>query len=491
MTAEISYLTLAWGICAGACAVIALAQFLLWLQGHGALENLLATVMSAAAASVALIELALMKSNDVARYGRLLQWENLAVFVLLVALVWYVRVRLRTPRVRLAALITALWTVALIANFASPSSVVFAEIDRLEAARTAWGERFVIAVGQANPWVALTHVASVLILVYVIDASVRAWRADHRSRAVLVGGSIVGFMVAGGIQAPLVDVGLLHAPYMISFFFLAIAFALAYELAVSARVAAALQRQRAEALEEVRAARDRMDRIVRASLLGELAAGIAHELTQPLAAMLANAQAALRMLASGAPDDRELRAILDDVVRDDKRAAEVIHRLRRLLQTGERSHERVDLAALIRESVDLLRGDLQAHGIRLRMRFGDPCPPVDGDRVALQQALLNLLINAIRALRDVPESRRELDVSLDVEGDRIRLTVGDRGPGIAPEELPHLFEPFYSSRRASLGMGLAICRRIVRSHGGGIEAANRAGGGAELRVSLPRLKADG
>jgi signal transduction histidine kinase len=491
MTSGISYLTLAWALCAGACAVIALAQFLLWLQGRGNPENLLAAVMSLAAAAVAIVELALMKSTGIAPYGALLQWENLAVFVLLVALVWYVRIRLNTPRIWLPVAITVLWTAALIANFASPYSVVFTQIDTLRTHQTYWGEPFLTAAGSANPWVILTHAATLLIIAYVVDATVRAWRAGRRSRAAAVGGSIVVFMLAGGIQAPLVDNGLLQLPYMISFFYLAIVFALAYELAVSARAAAAMQRQRAEALLEARNAREQMERIARASVLGELSAGIAHELTQPLAAILANTQAAQRLFASGAADPGEISEILADVVRDDKRAAEVIHRLRELLRSGERGHEKVDLAGLVAESVGLLRGELQAHGIAVRTRLGDTRAIVDGDRVALQQVVLNLLTNAMRALRTVAGPQRALDIALESDDGRVRLLVADRGGGIAPEDLPHLFEPYYSSQRTSLGMGLAICRRIVESHGGRIEAANRPGGGAELRVSLPRLDTDG
>jgi C4-dicarboxylate-specific signal transduction histidine kinase len=317
---------------------------------------------------------------------------------------------------------------------------------------------------------------------------VQAWRAGKRLRALLVGGSIIVFMLLGGIQAPLIDAGLLRIPYMISFAFLAIVFALAYELTDSTRRASILERQRAEALADAREAHEGFERLARASLLGELVTGIAHELNQPLAAILANAQAAKRLLAAPAPDFDELRAIVDDVVRDDKRAGEMIHRLRELLQKRASQRERFPLAALVRETADLLHAELRAHDIRLSLELGDPAWTVDADRVGLQQVVLNLLSNAIRALREAPEADRQLKLRLERRNGAVRLIVIDGGPGIAPEVLPHVFDPFYTSNMGSLGMGLAICKRIVEAQGGTIEAHNRADGGAELGVTLPMAK---
>ena len=482
---RMSYLTIAWSMCAGACAALGLIQFLLWLRGLDRREALLASVMSLAAAVTALLELALMNARDVARYGRLLQWENLSVYALIVSLVLFVRIRLGSQRTWLISLILLLWSVAVVVNFLFPHSVIFLEIDRLDVRQTFWGETFATASGQGNPWVILTYVASLLIFGYVIAEAARVWRAGDRHLALTVGGSISLFMVLGGMHAPLVDQGALRMPYMVSFAYLAIVIALVYELAASARIALQMEKQRSEALDEAREARDDLERVARLSLLGELAASIAHELNQPLAAILTNAQAAQRLLAVPAPDLDEQRAIVGDVVRDAKRAGQIIHGMRALLQKGERRHERMD-AAIVRETIGLLHSELQQHRIKVKLPGDVPWVGFEADRVGMQQVILNLVSNAARALCEVPEPQRLLEIALSDLGDRVCLSIADRGPGIEPNDLPRLFERFYSTKSDSMGMGLAICQHIVRSHGGRIEASNRPGGGAEFRVTLPK-----
>lgn len=488
-----SLLTIAWSMCAGACAIIGLTQILLWVREPGPQRKLylLSATMSFAATATALVELALMKSQDVARYGRLLQWENLTIFALLVPLVWFIHLRLHSRRAWLAITITLLWCATVVINFAYPYSVVFTEITELDAHATVWGEPYASALGSLNPWVLVPNIASVLILAFIADAGFQSWRAGERRRAVLVAGSSLLFIVMAGIQAPLVDAGLLDMPYMVSFAYLAIVFALAYELVDSARRTAILTRERAAALGDAREAREELERLGRASLLGEFVTGIAHELNQPLAAILANAQAARRQLAGPAPNVDELREIVDDVVRDDKRAGEVIHRLRGLLQKHAGHRERVSLAAVVRETADLVRAELQAHDIRLALELGDPAWTVEADRVGLQEVVLNLLSNAIRALREVPRAVRALRLALSLSDSTLCLSVADRGRGISAEAMPRLFDSFYTSTTGSLGMGLALCKRIVEAHGGTIEARNRDGGGAEFRVTLPMVKANG
>ena len=487
----ISLLTLAWSMCAGACATIGLTQGLLGLREDGRRAYLLSAAMSLAACATALVELAMMKSDDVASYARLIQWENFTVGALLVSLVWFVHLRLGSRRARLAMLITVLWIASLVINVVSSHSIVFSAIDRLDVYATPWGEVYAVAVGEASPWVLVPNIASLLIVAYVADAGLCSWRDGERRRAVLVAGSAVVFMLLGGIHAPLVDIGWLKMPYMISFAYLAIVFAFAYELADSGRQAALLANERAQALSAVREAHQDFDRLARASILGELVTGIAHELNQPLAAILTNAQTAKRMLSAPEPDLAEFRAILEDVIRDDKRAGEVIHHLRAMLEKRPSQREPVRLAALLRETTDLLHADLQASRIQVTLDADDPTWQVEADRVGLQQVLLNLLSNAIRALGQVPEARRRLYISLRRHGEALSLCIADSGPGIAQEVRAHLFDAFHTSRSGSMGMGLALCKRIVEAHGGTIEAVDRGGGGAEFHVTLPTVACDG
>ena len=485
-----SPLNIAWSMAAGACAIIGLTHFFLWVREPAHKAYLLSATMSAAAAASALLELALLKGRDVDHYGRLLQWENTTIFVLLVTLVWYVDLRLGSRRRWLAYLITLLWIATLVVNFQFPHSVVFSEIQSLNEHVMPWGETYVHATGQLNPWLPLPNIAVLLIIAYVADAGLQCWRRGERSRAVLIGGSVVLFMLIGGIHAPLVDAGLLRTPYMISFAYMAIVFALAYELADSTRQASVLAHERAEAVSEAREAREDLERFARASLLGELVTSIAHELNQPLAAILANVQAGRRLLSAGDPDLEELRAILDDVVRDDKRASEVIHRLRALLQKQPGHLEPIQLGMLVRETCGLMHSELQATHIRLTIDAGEPDWTVQADRVAMQQVVLNLLTNAIRALGQVPAAQRLLHISVTREDAGLCLRVADRGPGIPEDSRPLLFEPFYASRNGSLGMGLVLCKRIVEAHGGKIDARNRSGGGAEVRITLPMAVRD-
>ncbi len=175
-----------------------------------------------------------MRAESLQTYRTLLKLENLSVFLLLVPMVWFVYGHFGTARLWLAWTITVLWGTGIVANFLSPNSLVFSDLVALEPVTTFWGEQFMTGVGSANPWVHVANGASFLIVIYVLDASVRAWRRGLRQRAIVTGGGIVVFMVSAGIHTPLVDAGIVPTPYMVSFWFLAIVFALSYELVSNA-----------------------------------------------------------------------------------------------------------------------------------------------------------------------------------------------------------------------------------------------------------------
>jgi small conductance mechanosensitive channel len=239
----LSILTITWSMCAAASFMLGLLHLLLWQQDRRAPVYLLSVLMAASAGACALTELTLMHAASVDVYRRLLQWQNLFVFTLLMAVVWYVKARLPLARGWLAAAIAALWTVSILVNWRSPYSLVFSDITALRQMPTFWGEQFTLAVGPANPWVHVSNLASVLIVAYVIDAAVRTWRRGDPRRALLVGGSVAVFIVLGGIHAPLVDAGIVQTPYMVSFAFLAIVLALSYELVSNAVLASRYARE--------------------------------------------------------------------------------------------------------------------------------------------------------------------------------------------------------------------------------------------------------
>ena len=222
----------------------------------------------------------------------------------------------------------------------------------------------------------------------------------------------------------------------------------------------------------------------RTTMMGELSGSLAHELNQPLTSILSNAQAAQQIVAREPVDMVEVRAILDDIVEQDKRAGDIIRRLRGLLTKGDVSREMIDLGELVHDVLRILRSELIEHGVEVRSDLSE-LAPVRGDRVQLQQVLLNLLMNACDAMDALSPEERRLEVLGDVHGGMVRVGVRDVGTGVAPEVVERLFEPFFTTKARGMGLGLAVCRTIIESHGGAMTAENNAGDGATFWFALP------
>ncbi len=599
-----SLLTVAWSMCFAACIMLGLMHLLLFFHQRRSTLYLLSSLMAFAAAADTMLVLALMKAQSIEAYSLLLIWDGVAVYVMLIAMVWFVYAYFHNAQLWLAGLITAMWSVALVVNFLSPHSLVFSSIEGLKQFETFWGETFVLAFGSSNPWKVVADGASILIALYFIISSIRTWRAGYRRRAGLIGGALTLFILVAGIHAPLVDAGLVNTPYMVNFAFLVIVIALTCDLVVEAVSATRLAREvtnfearwsslvdsielaivgidaqgnvnyanpfferlsgyllsqlhgkhvgrlvppakveelnqrlreaaregprpqahailvtaagerremdwtsvqlfapdgthagflsiGADVTENIRAriklqrAEREMERLARANVLGELTSALAHELNQPLAAILSNAQAARRFMNADNADLVEIREILEDIIRDDKRAGEVIHRLRAMLQKGEMSKERLSVEQVIAEAIALLNGELMVQGVDVQVHAAAQLLAVEAGRVELQQVLVNLLLNAARAMQELPSSERVIKIRIDAGDGDIVVAVEDRGQGIAADDLPRLFEPFFTTVSDGMGMGLAICRRILQLHGGRIWAENNASGGATFFFSLP------
>jgi PAS domain S-box-containing protein len=225
----------------------------------------------------------------------------------------------------------------------------------------------------------------------------------------------------------------------------------------------------------------------RVAVLGELSGALAHELSQPLAAILSNAQAARHVLNRDAPDLESLRAMLDDIIRNDRRAGAVIDRLRALLRKSDLTLQPVDLNDIVREVLEFAYGELASRRVSARTCFTPAPAMVLGDRIQLQQVVLNLILNACDAMNGTAVPQRGLSLSTTACEGAIELVVKDRGAGIPPEELDRVFEPFVTFREQGLGMGLAISRSIVTAHGGTIRAENNPDRGATFRCRFPAV----
>jgi two-component system sensor kinase FixL len=225
--------------------------------------------------------------------------------------------------------------------------------------------------------------------------------------------------------------------------------------------------------------------------MGELSASLAHELNQPLTAILSNAQAAQNLLACDVVDLEAMREILTDIVADDKRAAAVIRRLRSLLRKGELEFVPLDVNEIVSEVGWLVKNDALTRNVSLRLDLASDLPAVLGDRVQLQQVVLNLVLNGLEALRPPWAGGQTLVIrTARDDGTSVTVAVQDSGAGIDEKDTDRIFQPFYTTKGEGLGMGLAIARTIVDAHGGRLAAANNEHGGATVQFTLPIGRTD-
>jgi signal transduction histidine kinase len=251
-----------------------------------------------------------------------------------------------------------------------------------------------------------------------------------------------------------------------------------------------LREHRRRQLAEVQA-RQRMAELAhvnRFSTAGELTASIAHEINQPLGSILTNAETAKEILNSPSPDIAELNEIVDDILKDDRRANEVIRRMRSLLKKAPFEVKNIDLNDVAREAVDFLSSLAVGRKVELVSVIAPATLPILGDRIQLQQVILNLVVNGIDAMKDTPIENRIISIRTSRVENYAQLSVSDRGSGIPEQKLKEVFEPFFTSKAQGMGMGLSIARTIIEAHQGLITAKNRDYGGASFRIRLPLVQ---
>jgi len=235
----------------------------------------------------------------------------------------------------------------------------------------------------------------------------------------------------------------------------------------------------------LRLAESDLARVSRVTTMGELTASLAHEVNQPIAAALTDANTCLRWLNRDHPDMEEAREAASRIVKDATRAAEIIGRVRLLFKKVAPPRELVDVNEIIREMVALMRSELTRHSISVRTEFAEDIPRIMGDRVQLQQVLMNLMVNAIDAMKDVDGARQLAIKSQRAENDQLTVTVSDTGVGLPPQQTEQIFNAFFTTKADGTGMGLRISRSIVESHGGRLWAADNSPRGASFYFILP------
>jgi signal transduction histidine kinase len=258
-------------------------------------------------------------------------------------------------------------------------------------------------------------------------------------------------------------------------------------LSQTALIAGLLREHRRRQLAEVQS-RQRMTELAhvnRFSTAGELTASIAHEINQPLGSILTNTETAQAILKSPNPDIDEVNEILDDILRDDNRATEVIRRMRSILKKAPFEQKQFDLNEVVRETISFFSALAVGRKFQLVSAITPDALPVLGDRIQIQQVILNLVVNGIDAMKDTPIEDRIINIRTSRVEKFADLSVSDRGHGIPEDKLKEIFEPFYTSKAEGMGMGLSIARTIVEAHNGQLSAKNRDHGGASFRIRLP------
>ncbi len=594
---------------AGTALTIGVVHLVVWFGHSRRRAYLFSAGMALAASAQAMVELALAQTSSAEAAGELLRWGNFTIAATLLCMVWFVRLHLSAGRSWLLWSIVGLWSVALVINFRSATSLTFLEIPSVLELETFWGETFFQAQGPTNPLKFLADLASLLIMIFVVDASLTAWRKGARQAAAVIGGAITFFIVIAGIHTPLVDAGIIKTPTIISTAFVAILAAMSYETGrevsrahrLSAELRAEQERLRSvfetvqlvvldidahghlryanpsflalcgldpemvighpatdfipsrivdqllkdlhsitgaqspqestftlttgagadhqlamtavrvgdadgrfagilcvasditqelETTQKLARTRLKLDRVMRSNLLGEFASSLAHELNQPLAAILANAQVARRYLQQTPPKLDQALTVVDEIVQDDQRAAELIAQMRALVHQDVAVREPLDLTQVLVETTALLKRELNHHQVRLEIATPSHPIVVNVSRVEIQQVILNLLLNAMQAVENLPAPRRAIKVQVTTKTGAVQFAVKDAGPGLTTGQLDSVFEAFNTGKNGNIGLGLTICRRILEAHGGMISVANRSENGAAFTFTLPLAAAE-
>ena len=471
---------------AAAALMLAVLYGVVWSIDRRNLANLTLCVVAIAMAVVARDEVGMMQAATPSEYGEWARLIYLPLFFALIGLMLFVQLFLGSGRWWLLWTIVGARVLVLVGNFLSYPTLAWREILSLRHV-TFLGEQ----VSSAGPivlrsWHWLSLASCALVIVFVADAALRAWRrggVEGRRKALVVAAGVGLPLTVTIVYAQAVLLGALALPLLVTPAFLITILIMAVELSRGF----ILNRQTRQELEDLRSELARAGRV---TALGQLASALAHELSQPLSAILRNAEAAEIHLSNPAPDLDELREIVADIRKDDQRAGDVIEQMRSLIKRRTLQMHPLALNEVVEDVISLVHSDALARHVALDYVMTPGLPLVSGDRVHLSQVLLNLIINGMDAMQTCPASSKRVVIEARPrEEGRVEVAVTDSGPGLPPGAIDKVFDPFYTTKSGGLGMGLPISRTIIEAHGGRLWAERAPeGSGLTFRFTLARAQ---
>jgi signal transduction histidine kinase len=471
------WLTTFWvGIIATSIALSA-ACLLIWIRDRRNVLYLLFVLFGVSIAAQAVTEIWLFHATTIEEYGLALRWFHVPIFLAFCSTVGILHLGFRTDRLWLGLVACGLRFVSLIINFVQDPNLNYVAMTSIETI-TVLGESVATVEGVSSPWMLLGQIALLMLLLYIVDAAIIAWRRDRSRRAVTFCGAIGVLVFFGTLQAILVFWEIVNLPMLLAPFFLGVALVMGGQVAMQALRAGQLD----VALQE---SNERLGQVSKAAAMSELSGALAHELNQPLGIILSNAEAAKMMLASDRIDVNELRDIIGDIISADRRAADVIKRLRSLLQRGNPELKECNINEVVDEALGHLAKDFRVHGISLQRTSDNQIPLVRAERILIVQVIMNLLSNARDAVMKNVAGQRLVMVDVSSSEQDVLISITDNGGGLEGDP-GRLFDAFMTTKSNGMGMGLAIAKSIVEAHGGRIHASSQPESGALFQVSIPR-----
>jgi signal transduction histidine kinase len=482
ITDVMSLVATLWSMEAAAALTLAVLYGVVWTVDRRNLANLTLCVVAIAMAFAARAEVGMMHSITVAEYGEWARLSYLPVSCALIGQVLFVHLFLGTGRGDLLWTIIGMRLVVLIGNFMSYPTFAWRAIGGLRHVPFLGEQVSVAGPVVLRPWHWLSVASCVLIIVFIADAALRRWHqggAEERRKALVAAGGVGLPLVATMVYAQSMLLGALPLPLLVTPSFLITIMVMAVELSRGFL----LYRQTRQELEELRSELARAGRV---TALGQLASALAHELSQPLGAILRNAEAAELHLSRPSPDLAELREIIADIRKDDRRAGDVIEQMRALIKRRTLQMNPLALNELVQDVISLVHSDAVARHVNIDCIVAAGLPLVSGDRVHLSQVLLNLVINGMDAIQGSSGSNRRMVIEArPSDHGKVEVAVTDSGPGVPPEVIGKVFDPFYTTKSGGLGMGLPISRTIIEAHGGRLWVERAPGGrGLTFRFTL-------